>query len=108
MSRSKFDFSQWANGEAWKFVKGADYDSSTETFRSNIKRWAKLNGFELEIRPYPAVDRAGHEIPLVKSDAIALGVRFVRNGSHSPGDEAEAEAEAEPRTPAAARPGSPS
>jgi hypothetical protein len=77
-SRSKFDFAQWADGQAWKFVKGSDYDSSTETFRANVKRWAKQNGYEVELRPYPAVDRAGREIPLIKSDGIALGIRFVR------------------------------
>jgi hypothetical protein len=76
-TRSKFDFSEWADGQAWKFVKGADYESSTETFRANVKRWAKLNGYEVELRPYPATDRDGREIPLVKTDAEALGVRFV-------------------------------
>jgi hypothetical protein len=80
-TRSKFDFSEWADGQAWKFVKGSDYDSSTETFRANVKRWAKVNGYEVEVRPYLALDRAGREIPLVKSDAIALGVRFVGNGA---------------------------
>lgn len=80
-SRSKFDFSQWADGQAWKFVKGADYESSTESFRANVKQWAKLNGYAVELRPYPAIDRDGHEIPLVKSDAVALGVRFVGDGS---------------------------
>jgi hypothetical protein len=80
-SRSKFDFTQWADGQAWKFVKGTDYDSSTETFRTNVKRWAKQNGYEAEMRPYPALDRAGREIPLVKADGIALGVRFVEPGS---------------------------
>lgn len=80
-SRSKFDFAQWADGQAWKFVKGSDYDSSTETFRANVRRWAKLHGYQVELRPYPASDRAGHEVPLVKADAVALGVRFVGNGS---------------------------
>lgn len=76
-SRSKFDFAEWADGQAWKFVKGTDYDSSTETFRANVKRWAKVNGYEVHLRPYPALDRAGHEIPLVKADAVALGVQFI-------------------------------
>ena len=80
-SRSRFDFGQWADGQAWKFAKGADYESSTETFRANVKRWAKVNGYEVELRPYPAIGRDGREIPLVKSDAVALGVRFVENGS---------------------------
>jgi hypothetical protein len=80
-TRSKFDFAEWADGQAWKFVKGSDYDSSTETFRANVKRWAKLHGFEVELRPYPTVDREGHELPLVKADGVALGVRFIRNGN---------------------------
>jgi hypothetical protein len=88
-SRSKFDFSQWADGQAWKFVKGTDYESSTETFRANVKRWAKLNGYEVELRPYLALDRAGRELPLVKADALALGVRFTPNGGASHEDESE-------------------
>jgi len=79
-SRSKFDFTDWADGQAWKFVKGEDYDSSTETFRANVKRWAKLNGYEVELRPYPALAADGRELPLVKEDAIALGVKFIRAG----------------------------
>jgi hypothetical protein len=77
-SRTKFDFTQWADGHAWKFVKGEDYDSSTETFRYNVRRWAKANGFEVECRPYPARDRQGNEIPITKADAMALGVCFHR------------------------------
>jgi hypothetical protein len=79
--RSKFDFGQWADGRAWKFVKGTDYDSSTETFRANVKRWAKVHGYEVQLRPYPALDRAGRELPLVKADALGLGVIFTGNGA---------------------------
>lgn len=79
-SRSKFDFSRWTDGQAWKFVKGEDYDSSTETFRYNVRRWAKANGFEVECRPYPATDRDGREIPVTKTDPVALGIRFERAG----------------------------
>src|SRR5438132_1444429 len=81
--RSRFDFSEWADGQAWKFVKGSDYDSMTETFRANVKRWARLNGFDVELRPYLAVDREGREVPLLKADAVALGVRFIRNGERN-------------------------
>lgn len=93
IARAKFDFAQWADGQAWKFVKGQDYDSATETFRTNVRKWAKANGLEVELRPYPAVDDRGEEIPLTKEDAIALGVRFVvtPNGTGA--------------KPAAARPG---
>ena len=76
-TRSRFDFSKWADGRAWKFVKGDDYTSSTETFRYNVRRWARQQGIEVELRPYPAVDAEGNEIPLAKQDAVALGVRFV-------------------------------
>jgi hypothetical protein len=75
-SRSRFDFTRWADGQAWKFVKGEDYASSTETFRYNVRRWARDNGLEAECRPYPALDREGREVPLAKTDAVALGVRF--------------------------------
>jgi len=43
--RKKFDFAEWADGQAWRFVKGEDYDSSTETFREHVRRWAKANGY---------------------------------------------------------------
>jgi hypothetical protein len=86
-SRTKFDFTKWADGQAWKFVKGDDYTSSTETFRYNVKRWAKANGFAAELVPYPALDREGQEIPVTKADPVALGVRFTpadANGSGPP------------------------
>jgi hypothetical protein len=76
MSRRRFDFSAWADGQAWKFVKGEDYDSSTQTFRYNVRRWAKANGADVEIRPYPALDDDGNPLPASKADAVAVGVRF--------------------------------
>jgi hypothetical protein len=75
-SRSKFDFTAWADGQAWKFVKGEDYLSSTETFRYNVRRWARQHGYEPELRPYPAVDRDGRDLPLSKADAIAIGIKL--------------------------------
>lgn len=88
IARVRFDFTEWADGQAWKFVKGQDYDSATETFRTNVRKWAKANGHEVELRPYPALDDRGEEIPLTKQDAVALGVRFVAaaggNGSKPP------------------------
>ena len=80
ISRSKFDFTAWADGQAWKFVKGRDYDSSTETFRYNVKRWAKQHGFRVECRPFPALDKRGRPLPATKSDPVALGVRFSPEG----------------------------
>ncbi len=80
-SRSKFDFTGWADGQAWKFVKGVDYESSTETFRYNVRRWARQRGLEVEVRPYPAVDADGNPVPVTKADPVALGVRFVTNGA---------------------------
>jgi hypothetical protein len=81
VTRSKFDFSRWADGRAWKFVRGEDYDSSTETFRYNVKRWARDNGYEVELRPFPALDQDGHELPVTKADPVALGVKFTGNGT---------------------------
>ena len=75
--RSKHDFMRWADGQAWKFVKGTDYASSTETFRYNVRRWARANGYEVEFRPYPALDGDGQALPATRADPIALGLRFV-------------------------------
>jgi hypothetical protein len=77
-SRTRFDFTEWADGRAWRFVKGEDYESSTETFRMHVRRWAKQHGYEVVLRPYPAVDDNGRAMPLAKSDAMALGVQFKR------------------------------
>jgi hypothetical protein len=80
--RSKFDFSEWADGRAWQFVKGQDYSSSSDTFRSHIRRWAKANGLEVDVRLVPATGRDGHVVPLTKQDAIAVAVQFAaRNGN---------------------------
>lgn len=76
-SRSRFDFERWADGQAWKFVRGEDYESTTETFRYNVKRWARAHDLEVELQPFPALDRDGREIPVTKVDPVALGVRFV-------------------------------
>lgn len=76
VSRSKFDFSQFADGQAWKFVKGQDYDTSTSSFRHSVRRWARTNGYVVETRPYPALDHDGRELPLSRADPVALGVRF--------------------------------
>lgn len=82
MSRSKFNFSDWADGQAWKFVKGKDYDSTTETFRYNVKRWAKANGYTVECRPFPALDNRRRELPATKADPVALAVRFTPNSGN--------------------------
>lgn len=84
-TRTKFDFSEWADGQAWKFVKGDDYESSTETFRTNVRKWAKANGFGVELRPYPVLDADGQEVPLTKADAVALGVKFVVDSTNGNG-----------------------
>lgn len=83
-SRSMFDLAKWADGHAWKFVKGEDYDSTTETFRHNVRRWARAHGLEVRLRPYPAVDDEGRQLPLAKADAVALGVCFVVDGADQP------------------------
>lgn len=80
-SRSRFDFERWADGQAWKFVRGSDYDSTTETFRYNVKRWARAHDLEVELQPFPALDGDGREIPVTKEDPVALGVRFLVDGA---------------------------
>ena len=84
---SQADFGRWADGAAWKFVRGEDYTSTTETFRATVRRWAKEQGLQVELRPYPALDADGAEIPLSKADGVALGVRFAvraAGGAKSP------------------------
>lgn len=83
-THSKFDFSRWADGQAWKFVKDEDYNSTTETFRYNVRRWAKANGYEAECRPLPMLDSNGQPLPATKADPIGLAVCFRRAGSARP------------------------
>ena len=87
-ARSKYDFAEWADGQTWKFVRGDDYDSSTATFRYNVKRWAKAHGHEVECRPYPALDDKGRALAASKADPVALAVRFdaAVNGNAPSGD----------------------
>jgi hypothetical protein len=75
-SRARFDFTEWADGQAWKFMRGEDYTSSTETFRYNVRRWAKAKGYEVETRPLPATDERGRPIPATKAEPVGLAVRF--------------------------------
>jgi hypothetical protein len=75
-SWSRYDFSKWADGKAWKFVRGEDYDSSTESFRYNVRRWAKAHGFEATVRALPATDANGRPLPASKSEPVGLGVCF--------------------------------
>ena len=82
--RTKFDFAQWADGRAWRFVKGQDYESSTETFREHARRWAKENGYEIEFRPYRAEDTTGAPIPLTRQDAVGIAIRFTRRNGRAP------------------------
>lgn len=77
-SWSRFDFSQWADGQAWKFVRGEDYTSSTETFRYNVRRWASAHGYAAVTRPIPAVDDSGRPIPASKAEPVGLAVSLER------------------------------
>jgi hypothetical protein len=89
-SRSRFDFSEWADGQAWRFVRGEDYESSTETFRYNVKRWAKAHGYTVQTQPMPALDAKGRPLPATKSEPIGLAVCFT-----APQDRAHEVADAE-------------
>lgn len=76
-SRSRFDFTAWADGQAWKFTRGEDYSSSAESFRYNVRRWAKAHGYDVELRPIHALDRDGRELPVSKTEPAGVAVRFV-------------------------------
>jgi hypothetical protein len=80
VSRSKFDLTRWVDGQAWEFVKGEDYQSSTETFRGNVKSWAKQRGLQVELRSIPARDGDGKPLPLTKADPLGLAIRFAVDG----------------------------
>jgi hypothetical protein len=118
-SASRFDFSQWADGQAWKFVRGEDYSTATETFRYNVKRWARKHGYEVQTRPLPALDEHGRPLAAAKAEPVALAVRFSRaagrarrrsrsattNGpSGTPADGAASDRAENPRTTAADAP----
>ncbi|HEY1853301.1 MAG TPA: hypothetical protein VGG40_01825 [Solirubrobacterales bacterium] len=74
--RARFDFSQWADGSAWRFMRGEDYESTTESFRYVVRRWAKANGYVAETRPLPAADEDGEPIPTSKAEPVGIAVRF--------------------------------
>lgn len=80
-TRSRFDFIEWADGQAWKFVRGVDYTSSTQTFRHNVKRWAKRHGYELTTRPILALDEQGRPLAARAADPVGLAVRFMPSGA---------------------------
>jgi hypothetical protein len=75
-SRTRFDFAEWADGQAWRFMRGVDYTSSTETFRYNVKRWAKAHGYDVETRPLPATDERGRPVALSRAEPVGLAARF--------------------------------
>jgi hypothetical protein len=73
---ARMDFSPWADGRVWKFARGQDYSSTTQSFRSAVRRWARAHGYEVDCRPYPAIDEAGRPLPVTQADPVALAVRF--------------------------------
>jgi hypothetical protein len=75
-SRSRFDFSEWADGQAWQFVRGKDYTSTTASFRHNVKRWAKAHGYLVETRPLLDADPKGRPLPASQADPVGLAVCF--------------------------------
>jgi hypothetical protein len=78
--RSRFNFSRWADGQAWQFSRGEDYETNTESFRYAARRWAKANGYVAETRPLPATDEAGLPVPISKAEPVGLAIRFVAGG----------------------------
>jgi hypothetical protein len=82
-THARFDFTDWADGQAWKFLKGEDYTSTTESFRYNVRRWAKAEGVGVETRPIPAVDDRGRPVPATKMEPIGLAVRFTPRNERS-------------------------
>ena len=76
VTRSRFDFAEWANGEVWSFERGEDYTTSTESFRYNVRRWAKAHGYAAELQTIAATDERGHALPATKADPVGVAVRL--------------------------------
>jgi hypothetical protein len=89
-TRSRFDFTEWANGAVWSFVRGQDYTSSTDSFRYNVKRWAKAHGYAVEVQTISATDERGRAIPAAKAEPVGVAVRFKAASSRQGSDRAEA------------------
>jgi hypothetical protein len=81
-TRSRFDFTEWANGEVWSFIRGEDYTSSTDSFRYNVKRWAKARGYAAELQTIAATDERGHALPATKAEPVGVAVRFQPISAH--------------------------
>jgi hypothetical protein len=75
-SRTRFDFSAVADGQVWKFIAGVDYTSSLESFRYNVRRWARAHGYVVETRPVPAADDSGRPLPPTEAAPVGVAVRF--------------------------------
>jgi hypothetical protein len=95
LSRARHDFEAWADGQAWHFVRGDDYTTTTASFRHHVKRWAKAHGYVAETRPLPATDAHGRPVPLSKTDAVGLAVRLTP--ARGEGTRAASESNARPR-----------
>jgi hypothetical protein len=89
-SRSRFDFTEWADGKVWRFLRGEDYTSSTDSFRYNLKRWGKANGWNVEVQTIPAVDDGGRALPATKAEPIGVAARFTQPSAKDGGERADA------------------
>jgi hypothetical protein len=41
---TRYPWSEWLDGSVWELVRGADFDSKTATFRTNVQTQAKKRG----------------------------------------------------------------
>lgn len=46
-ARSVYPWNDWTDGEWWRLKQGADYPTSTPTFQSVARNYARRNGFKL-------------------------------------------------------------
>ncbi len=59
MSRRKYDWAQWMNGESWRIYLGEDYEIPTENMRVTLHQMAEKKG--LKVRTTKKTDEKGGE-----------------------------------------------
>lgn len=47
-ARATYPWGSWSDGEWWRLREGADYATTTTTFQSVARSWARRNCFRLE------------------------------------------------------------
>lgn len=63
-ARATYPWVSWTDSEWWRLYQGVDYTTTTATFRTVARNWAKRNGYKLASQQTPD----GILIQLTKKD----------------------------------------